>query len=144
LLFLFGGASVSVAQGTDLMPSASAQAIVSEARLNLVEARKTRSDPRTAVGHYLEAADDALRVMGSSSPKRSEAQLIYDSACQEVTVLLHSTGELWNKPEPILGNSTYRLRFATGLQGGTWDPSYFDFFRTRSKFMKGCSPGGAE
>ena len=133
LLFLFGGASVSVAQGTGLMPSASAQAIVSEARLNLVEARKTRSDPRTAVGHYLEAADDALRVMGSSSPnERSEAQLIYDSACQEVTVLLHSTGELWNKPEPIpSGNSTYRLRFATGLRkDGTWDPSYFDFFRT--------------
>jgi hypothetical protein len=32
LLFLFGGASVSGAQGTDPMPSASTQAIVSEAR----------------------------------------------------------------------------------------------------------------
>ena len=53
LLFLFGGASVSIAQGTDLIPSASTQAIVSEARLNLVEARKTRSDARTAVEHYL-------------------------------------------------------------------------------------------
>ena len=72
-------------------------------------------------------------MVGSSSPnERSEAQLIYDSACEEVTVLLHSTGELWNKPQTIpSGNSTYRLRFATGSRkDGTWDPSYFDFFRT--------------
>jgi hypothetical protein len=62
LLFLFGGALVCGALGTDRMPSVSTEAIVSEARLNLAEARKTRSDPRTAVGHYLEAADSALRV----------------------------------------------------------------------------------
>ena len=133
LLFLFGGASVSGAQGTDRMPSATTQAIISEARLNLAEARKTRSDARTAVGHYLEAADGALRVVGSSSPnERSEVHLIYDSACEEVTVLLHSTGELWNKPQMIhSGKSTYRLRFATGSRkDGTWDPKYFDFFRT--------------
>jgi hypothetical protein len=112
LLFLFGGASVSGAQGTDPMPSASTQAIVSEARLNLAEARKTHNDPRTAVGHYLEAADGALRVVGSSSPnERSEAQLIYDSACEELTVLLHSTGELWNKPQMIpSGKSTGAIR----------------------------------
>ena len=57
LLFLFGGASVLGAQGTDRMPSASAQAIVYYARLNLVQAQKTRNDPRTDVGYYLEAAD---------------------------------------------------------------------------------------
>ena len=72
--------------------------------------------------------------MGSSSQnERSEAQLIYDSACEELTVLLHSTGELWNKPQTIpSGKSTYRLRFAhLPAQGrATWDPSYFDFFRT--------------
>ena len=133
LLFLFGGASVSGAQGTDRMPSASAQAIVYYARLNLVQAQKTRNDPRTAVGYYLEAADWALQPMDSSSPNdRSEAQSIYDSACQEVTVLLRSTGERWDMPQTIpVGNITYRLQFATGSrQEGTWDPSYFDFFRT--------------
>ena len=133
LLFLFGGASVSGAQVTDRLPSASTQAIVSEARLNLAEARKTHSDPGTAAGHYLEAADDALRVMGSSSPnERSEAHLIYDSACEEVTILLRSTAERWDKPQMIpSGNGAYRLRFATGSRkDGTWDPMYFDFYRT--------------
>jgi hypothetical protein len=59
------------------MPSASTQAIVSEARLNLAEARKTKSDPRTAVGHYLEAADVALQVIGSSSPDERSEALVY-------------------------------------------------------------------
>ena len=133
LLFLFSGISVSGGRATNRMPSANTPAIVSEARLDLAEAQKTRSDPRTAVGHYLDAADGALRVMGSSSPsERSEAQSIYDSACEEVTVLLRSTGEGWNTPQTIpSGNSTYQLRFATGSRkDGTWDPSYFNFFRT--------------
>jgi pimeloyl-ACP methyl ester carboxylesterase len=133
LLFLFGGASVSGAQATDPMPSASAQAIVYYARLNLAEAWKTRNDPGAAVGYYLEAADWALQPMDGSSPEeRSEAQSIYDSACQEVTVLLDSTGERWNMPQTVpIGNITYRLGFATGSgKDGTWDPSYFNFFRT--------------
>jgi hypothetical protein len=33
------------------------EAIISEARVSLAEARRTRSDPRTATGHYLNAAD---------------------------------------------------------------------------------------
>ncbi len=133
LLILFSGLSMSGVRATDRMPSASTQAIVSESRLNLAEARKNRSDPRTAVGHYLEAADGALRVLDSSSPnERNEAQSIYDSACEEVTILLRSTGEGWNTPQTIpSGKTTYQLRFATGSRkDGTWDPSYFDFFRT--------------
>jgi hypothetical protein len=121
------------------MPSASAQAIVYYTRLNLAEARKTRNDPGAAVGYYLEAADWALQLMDSSSSNdRSEAQSIYDSACQEVTVLLHSTGERWNMPQTVpIGNITYRLRFATeSRKDGTWDPSYFDFFRTPNESMK--------
>jgi hypothetical protein len=71
-LLFFSGVSVSGAQATDPMPSASAQAIVSYARLNLAEARKNRNDPGTAVGYYLEAADWALQPMDSSSPKRQK------------------------------------------------------------------------
>jgi len=44
-----------------------AEAIVSQARLSLAEARKTQSDSRTAVGHYLDAADTAVRSLGVSS-----------------------------------------------------------------------------
>ena len=50
-----------------LPPEGSApDAILSEARLNLAEARKTHSDPRAALGWYLQAADRALRAASES------------------------------------------------------------------------------
>jgi hypothetical protein len=111
-----------------------AEAIVSEARLSLAEARKTRSDPRTAVGHYLDAADAVVRSMGVSSRNETseEARSIYNAASQEVTVLLRSSAELWNRSETFPSrDGIYRLRFAAGShKEGTWDPGYFDFFRT--------------
>jgi hypothetical protein len=111
-----------------------AEAIVSEARLSLVEARKTRSDPRTAVGHYLDAADAVVRSMGVSSRNETseEARSIYNAASQEVTVLLRSSAELWNRTETVPSHDgIYRLRFAAGShKEGAWDPGYFDFFRT--------------
>src|SRR5258708_1988273 len=70
LLLLFSCLAVSHGRATDsaaVPPDVSApQAIVSEARLNLAEARKTQSDPRIAVGHYLDAADAAVRSVGRS------------------------------------------------------------------------------
>ena len=118
-----------------LPPEGSAsEAIVSEARLSLAEARKTRSDPRTAVGHYLDAADAAVRSVGLSSgnEEAGEARSIYNAASQEVAVLLRSSAELWNRTETIPSrDGSYRLRFAAGShKEGTWDPGYFDFFRT--------------
>ena len=111
-----------------------AEAIISEARLSLAQARKTRSDPRTAVGHYLDAADAVLRSMGVSSTNETseEARSIYNAASQEVTVLLRSSAELWNRTETFPSHdSIYRLRFAAGShKEGAWDPGYFDFFRT--------------
>jgi hypothetical protein len=111
-----------------------AEAIVSEARLSLAEARKTGSDPRTAVGHYLDAADAVVRSLGVSSRNETseEARSIYNAASQEVTVLLRSSTELWNRTETIPSrDGIYRLRFAAGShKEGTWDPGYFDFFRT--------------
>ena len=139
LLLLFCSVAVSSGHATDRIPAADSQAIISAAKLNLAEARKTNSDPRTAVGHYLEAAEMALRVASSSSAdQRSEAQLIYNSACEEVTVLLRSNVELWNKTQTIPSeNGTYRLRFAAGSRKeGTWDPAYFDFFRTPKQVHK--------
>jgi hypothetical protein len=111
-----------------------AEAIVSQARLSLAEARKTQSDSRTAVGHYLDAADAAVRSLGVSSRNEvtEEARSIYNAASQEVAVLLRSSAELWNRTETIPSrDGIYRLRFAAGShQNGTWDPGYFDFLRT--------------
>src|SRR6266852_1219860 len=56
------------ADAVALPPEGSApEAIVSEARLSLAEARRTGSDPRAAVGHYLDAADAAVQSVGASS-----------------------------------------------------------------------------
>jgi hypothetical protein len=118
-----------------LPPEAPAlEAILSEARLSLAEARKTHSDPGAAVGWYLQAADKALRAAGESAGNQaSEARLIYDRASEEVTVLLWSNHELWNKAETIaFDKGSYQLRFAAGSsKDGTWDPTYFDLFRTQ-------------
>src|SRR5271166_1879508 len=105
---------------------------MSQARLSLAEARKTQSDPRTAVGHYLDAADAAVRSVSVSSGNEAEARSIYNSASQEAAVLLRSSAELWNRTETISSrDGIYRLRFAAGShKEGTWDPGYFDFLRT--------------
>jgi hypothetical protein len=116
------------------------EAFVSQARLSLAEARKTQSDPRTAVGHYLDAADAAVRSLGVSSGNEAEARSIYNAASQEVAVLLRSSAELWNRTKTIpSAHGIYRLRFAAGShKEGTWDPGYFDFLRTPSARGSTC------
>jgi hypothetical protein len=138
LLLLLYCLSVSDGRAADLVavpPEGSAsETIISEARLSLAEARKTGSDPRTAVAHYLDAADAAVRSLGVSSRNETseEARSIYNAASQEVTVLLRSSAELWNRTETFPSHDgIYRLSFAVGShKEGTWDPGYFDFFRT--------------
>jgi hypothetical protein len=112
------------------------EAILSEARLSLAEARKTHSDSRAALGWYLQAADRAVRAASeSSSSQANEARLIYNSASEEVTVLLWSNRELWNKAETIAcDKGLYQLRFAAGShKDGTWDPTYFDVYRSQQQ-----------
>jgi hypothetical protein len=123
--------AVSDGPATDAAaPPPAAEAIVSQARQNLAEARKTQSDPSTAVGHYLDAADAALWAQRDGVS--DEARSIYNAAAQEVSVLLRSSAELWNRTETIPAHDgLYRLHFAAGShENGTWDPGYFDFFRT--------------
>ena len=118
LLLCYLEVSDGRAAGALALPSegSATEAILSEARLSLAEARKTHSDPRAAVGWYLQAADTASRAATeSSSNQASEARLIYNSACEEVTVLLWSNHKLWNKAETIASdNGLYQLRFAAG------------------------------
>jgi pimeloyl-ACP methyl ester carboxylesterase len=106
---------------------------LAEAALSLKEARRERADPRRAAGDYLDAADAALGSMARrSAEKPAEAQLTYNTACQELAVLLQSNGQLWDRTETIQSrHHIYRLRFAAGShQAGTWDPRYVDLFRT--------------
>ena len=105
----------------------------SGARVSLDTARKTRSDPKTALGHYLDAADAAVQSMSSpSGNEATDARLTYNRACQEMALLLQSNSQLWNRTETIpSGDHVYHLRFANGSrQTGTWDPNYFDFLRS--------------
>ena len=122
------------AAGPVTPPPEGSDAIISEARASLAEARKTQSDPRAAVGHYLDAADAAVRSAGVSSGSEvtEEARSIYNAASQEVTVLLKSSAGLWNRTETVPSrDGIYQLRFAAGSRKeGTWDPGYFAFFRT--------------
>jgi pimeloyl-ACP methyl ester carboxylesterase len=102
---------------------------LAKARWDLAEARKTRSDPNMAVGHYLGAADAAAQA---ATAEPNEARLIYNAACQGVVVELRSSPKLWNRTETIASpEGNYRLRFAAGSRAaGTCDPGYFNFFRT--------------
>jgi hypothetical protein len=110
------------------------EATVLEASVSLTAARRTRSDPKIAAGHYLDAAEAAVRFQGVSSGKKvsEESRAIYNAAVQEVTVLLGSSAELWNRTETIPArDGVYQLHFAAGSRKhGTWDPNYFKFFRT--------------
>ena len=81
LLLCYLGVSDGRAAGAQTFPpeGSAPEAILSEARLSLAEARKTHSDPRAAVGWYLRAADTASRAASeSSSNQASEARLIYN------------------------------------------------------------------
>ena len=104
----------------------------SEAQLSLIEARRSSANPRVAAGYYLDAADAALRsVNGRPTSATEDSRLIYNRSCQELTQLLHSHPELWDRTETIQGAShIYRLRFAAGSRpAGIWEPDYFNLFR---------------
>ena len=105
-----------------------------ERDLKLASARRLTLEARA--GHYLRAADIAvntLRTGGADSRSRE----IYNEACAQFTAMLRSAdgARLWNRTETIASQGgIYRLRFAAGSRkDGTWDPDYFDFFRTLSQ-----------
>jgi pimeloyl-ACP methyl ester carboxylesterase len=102
---------------------------LARARWDLAEAQKTGSDPSTSVAYYLGAADAAAQAAGAQP---NEARPLYNAACQGVTVELRSSPGLWNHTETLASpEGSYRLRFAAGSRkAGTWEPGYFDFFRT--------------
>ena len=106
---------------------------VAEAQSDLKEAREARSDPRIAAADYLEAADVAMLSINKSTGEAApEIRQTYNSACQELAVLLRDHNELWDREEVFHSHHhVYRLHFAgPSRQAQTWDPAYLDFFRT--------------
>jgi pimeloyl-ACP methyl ester carboxylesterase len=117
---------------------------VSQAQMSLKQARRSRADAKTAIGYYLNAADSAMKsANGSSSASSLNSQAIYNSACQELAMLLKANPALWNRNETVAaGGHTYRLHFTRGSrQAGIWDPSYLDYlhdpvqFSSRSRLL---------
>jgi pimeloyl-ACP methyl ester carboxylesterase len=134
-LVLFGLWIVQCSSGS----AQQTNALQSEAQSSLAEARRSRSEPKTAAGYYLDAADAALRsINGQPESGTNDSRLVYNHSCEELALLLQSDKELWNRTETIQsGNHVYRLRFAGGSRlAGIWSPDYFDFFRTPGQLHK--------
>ena len=127
---------LTIALGTCLAKAAVGETTTSsmvEAEQDLKLASSRRLTLEARAGYYLRAADIAvntLRAGGAGSPSRE----IYNEACAQFTAMLRSAdgARLWNRTETIASQGgIYRLRFAAGSRkDGTWDPDYFDFFRT--------------
>ncbi|HEX6565935.1 MAG TPA: alpha/beta fold hydrolase [Chthoniobacterales bacterium] len=107
---------------------------LAEAEVSLKEARQARSNPQIAAADYLYAADAALHSSGSRSAAQGpdQARLTYNTACQELALLLQSNRDLWDRTSTVhSAHHIYRLHFASGSrQTDTWDPAYLDFLRT--------------
>ena len=110
---------------------------ISHAQISVKQARRSRADARTAIGYYLDAAHSALSSAKSSSNTSSaDPQAIYNSACQEMAVLLQGNSALWNRPISA-GGQIYRLHFTSGSrQTGIWNPSYFASLRTPQQLRR--------
>lgn len=102
----------------------------SPARAELNAARKNASDPQTAAGFYLDAADKAAAMSASPGKDTADARAIYNTACGELTVLLRSSRDLWNHTQTIRPphGPAYRLRFQPGTHDQVWAPDYFTAF----------------
>jgi pimeloyl-ACP methyl ester carboxylesterase len=110
---------------------------LSQAQISLNQAHRNRANPAVAVGYYLDAEDSALNSANRTSNTAAN-QSIYNSACQEMAILLQANPQLWNRNETISADGhPYRLQFATGLrQAGIFDPTYFDFLRTPGQLRR--------
>ena len=105
---------------------------LAQAEVSLKEARQARSNPQIATGDYLDAADAALRANGSRSTGEDpdQARLTYNTACQELALLLQSNRDFWDRTSTVRSSHhIYHLHFSAGShQAETWDPAYLDFY----------------
>jgi pimeloyl-ACP methyl ester carboxylesterase len=139
-LFLFYLAPSSVhAHGPVTVSSKGARSEwhLAEARRSLAQARKTKPEVKAAIGHYLDAANEALQSVAVSPHQEDsrEAREIYNSASEEVALLLKSSPGRWDHNQTYeSSDEIYQLSFTPGSRvTGSWDPDYFSFFRTRKQ-----------
>jgi pimeloyl-ACP methyl ester carboxylesterase len=112
---------------------------VAQAQMSLKQARRSRADTKTAIGYYLNAADSAMQsAKGSLGAPSSNSQAIYNSACQELAILLKTNPALWNRDETVsAGGHVYRLHFTRGsLQTSIWDPSYLGYLHNPDQLRR--------
>ncbi len=110
---------------------------VSPARASLNLATNSQANaPEASIGYYLDAARLAAQTLAQPAGKNDDdARNVYNEAAAQLTVLLRSKPEWWNRTETFHSpRGTYRLRFAPeSKSGGIWGPDYFTFFRTRGQ-----------
>jgi hypothetical protein len=112
------------------------------AQLSLKAARQARSNPQIAAGDYLDAADAALRNSSRlSGQEADQARLTYNTACQELALLLQSNRDYWDRTSTVRSSDhIYHLHFAAeSRQAKTWDPAYLDLLRTPKKMRQTAS-----
>ena len=128
-LAFFAGCATTprTADGPQYAPAAST---LREARSSQVPVEKRAAD-------YLQAAAITAPLLGSGSEETS-AEVTYDAACGELTVLLSSTdgGRLWNHLLTVTnGSESYHLRFQPAGPD-TWAPDYFTSFKLASSIQE--------
>ncbi len=125
-LFAFAGCAT-----TPPVSSPVAAEITAAKELRLARGKRHSLEERAA--SYLAAAADAAPLLDQPA-HQNKARAIYNAAASELTLLLRSAdgGRLWNRPVTLTADGVeYRLRFApASKQNDTWDPGYFEFFRT--------------
>src|SRR5258708_10063973 len=91
-----------------------------KAQLSLDEARRTQSVPIVAAGHYLDAAYTALGLMNSAAgDQERDIPFIFNPACQDLTVVLRSNNQLWNRTVTIeLSDPGFQLPVPHGFVSG--------------------------
>jgi len=100
---------------------------LTRAERNLKLARQRHIPTEEMAGHYLDAADDALKVTGGPK-ERAEADSIYNDASAELTMRLRldDDGRLWGRPLSIASpERNYRLQFVNGNGGELWPTDLF-------------------
>jgi pimeloyl-ACP methyl ester carboxylesterase len=101
---------------------APAASIMKEARSSQVPVEKRAAD-------YLQAAAMTAPLLGTGA-QETPARDTYNTACGELTLLLHSSegGRLWNHPLTLTAsNTTYHLRLEPA-SNTVWSPDYFTSF----------------
>jgi pimeloyl-ACP methyl ester carboxylesterase len=115
--------------GCATTPQTTARPQYAPAASTLREARSSHVPVEKRAADYLQAAAMTAPLLGAGT-QETPARDTYNTACGELTVLLHSSegGRLWNHPLTLTANNkTYHLRLEPA-SNVVWAPNYFTTF----------------